>query len=55
MVIPKILINTIATQLVKHFKLDLIMNYVFDDNDLDKKVKKLQKRILKLENQIKEK
>ena len=32
-----------------------IMKYVFEDNDLDKKVKGLQKRILKLEKQIKEK
>ena len=32
-----------------------IMKYVFDENDLDKKVKKLQKRISKLEKQIKEK
>ena len=32
-----------------------IMKYVFEDNDLDKKVKRLQKRILKLEKQLKEK
>ena len=27
-----------------------IMKYVFEDNDLDKKVKRLQKRILKLDH-----
>ena len=49
MIIPKMLVNAIAGQLVKHFKLDKIMSYVFDDNELDKKVKKLEKRITKLE------
>tara|TARA_R110000851_G_scaffold119064_1_gene246689 strand:- start:252 stop:419 length:168 start_codon:yes stop_codon:yes gene_type:complete len=49
MIISKMIINAVAGQLVKHFKLDKIMSYVFEDNVLDKKVKKLQKRILKLE------
>tara|TARA_R100000234_G_C4984847_1_gene172714 strand:- start:304 stop:462 length:159 start_codon:yes stop_codon:yes gene_type:complete len=44
--IIKILTPTVVKQ---------IMKYVFEENDLDKKVNKLQKRILKLEKQIKEK
>jgi nicotinic acid mononucleotide adenylyltransferase len=43
------LINTVANQLVKHFKLDKIMSYVFDDNELDVKVKKLEERVKFLE------
>lgn len=45
------IINAVAGQLVKHFKLDKIMKYVFDDNELDKKVKKLDNRISKLEKE----
>ena len=42
MIIPKMLINTVATRLAKHFKLDKVMAYVFDDNELDVKTKKLE-------------
>tara|TARA_R110002020_G_scaffold283257_1_gene498993 strand:- start:45 stop:248 length:204 start_codon:yes stop_codon:yes gene_type:complete len=49
MIIPKILMNTVATQMVKHFKLDKIMSYVFDDNELDKKVGEIEKRLNFLE------
>jgi nicotinic acid mononucleotide adenylyltransferase len=49
MIVPKMLINTVANQLVKHFKLDKIMSYVFDDNELDVKVKKLEERVKFLE------
>ena len=49
MIIPKILINEVATRLVKHFKLDKVMSYVFDDNELDKKVSKIEKRLKLLE------
>ena len=45
MIIPKLLINTVATQMVKHFKLDKIMSYVFDKNELDTKVEELEKRV----------
>ena len=45
MIIPKMLINSVATALTKHFKLDKIMTYVFDDNELDDKVKELEERI----------
>ena len=37
------LINSVATALTKHFKLDKMMRYVFDDNELDEKVKSLEK------------
>ena len=50
MIIPKMLINTIATQLVKHFKLDRIMSYVFEDNELHLKIKKLENRVNLLES-----
>jgi len=49
MIIPKMLINTVANQMVKHFKLDKIMSYVFDDNELDKKVGEMEKRLNFLE------
>ena len=49
MLIPKMLINQVATSLTKHFKLDKIMNYVFDDNELDTKVKCLEEKVELLE------
>ena len=49
------LINAVATALTKHFKLDKIMSYVFEDNELDKVVKRLRSRIEMLEAIIKEK
>jgi hypothetical protein len=49
MIIPKVLINSVANALTKHFKLDKIMNYVFDDNELDKKVKCLEEKVELLE------
>ena len=45
MIIPKMLINAVATALTKHFKLDKIMAYVFDKNELDTKVEKLEKDV----------
>tara|TARA_R100000808_G_scaffold24369_1_gene56014 strand:- start:1612 stop:1827 length:216 start_codon:yes stop_codon:yes gene_type:complete len=50
MIIPKALINQVANSLVKHFKLDKIMSYVFEDNELDKKVSEMDKRLNLLEN-----
>ena len=49
MIIPKVLINTVANKLVKHFRLDKIMTYVFDDNELDVKVKEFEGRLKLLE------
>ena len=43
------LINQVANTLTKHFKLDKIMSYVFDDNELDEKVKCLQDKVKLLE------
>lgn len=45
------IINAVAGQLVKHFRLDKVMKYVFDDNVLDKKVKSLEKRVKKIEGE----
>ena len=49
MIVPKILINEVASRLVKHFKLDKMMSYVFNDNELDKKVSEMEKRLNLLE------
>ena len=49
MIIPKLLINTVATKMVKHFKLDKMMSYVFDKNELDTKVEELERRINTIE------
>lgn len=51
MIIPKMLVNAIASKLVKHFRLEKIMSYVFDDNELDIKVSKLNKRVKALESE----
>tara|TARA_A100001391_G_scaffold93833_1_gene62233 strand:- start:1371 stop:1559 length:189 start_codon:yes stop_codon:yes gene_type:complete len=50
MLLTKMVINTVADKLSKHFKLDKIMAYVFDDNELDEKVVNLESRIVFLEN-----
>ena len=52
MIIPKILINSVATALTKHFKLDKVMSYVFDDNELDREVKKLKKENIEMKDDI---
>ncbi len=49
MIIPKALINQVANSLTKHFRLDKMMSYVFDDNELDKKVSEMDKRLNLLE------
>tara|TARA_R110000824_G_scaffold1603_3_gene7813 strand:+ start:352 stop:540 length:189 start_codon:yes stop_codon:yes gene_type:complete len=50
MIIPKMLINSVAGVLTKHFKLDKVMSYVFDKNELDDKVEELERRINVIEN-----
>ena len=50
MILTKMVINSVATKLTKHFRLDKIMSYVFDDNELDEKVKNLESRLKILEN-----
>ena len=50
MIIPKMLINQVAGYLTKHFKLDKMMSYVFDKNELDTKVENLERRLEIIEN-----
>ena len=50
MILSKMLINQVANYLTKHFKLDKIMSYVFDRNELDTKVEELEKRMNIIEN-----
>tara|TARA_R100001594_G_scaffold142889_1_gene190280 strand:+ start:779 stop:967 length:189 start_codon:yes stop_codon:yes gene_type:complete len=50
MILSKMLINQVANYLTKHFKLDKIMSYVFDRNELDTKVEELEKRMNVIEN-----
>ena len=52
MIIPKILVNSVANALAKHFKLDKVMSYVFDDNELDREVKKLKKENIEMKDDI---
>tara|TARA_R110000824_G_scaffold156675_6_gene329873 strand:- start:391 stop:588 length:198 start_codon:yes stop_codon:yes gene_type:complete len=49
MVLTKMVINSVANKLAKHFKLDKVMNYVFDSNDLDDKMKEVLIRLNLLE------
>ena len=49
MMIPKVLINQVANSLTKHFRLDKIMSYVFEDNELDEKVRNMEDRLKLLE------
>ena len=50
MIGSKMIINIVANKLTKHFKLDKIMSYVFDDNELDEKTKNHEDRIRILES-----
>ena len=50
MILSKFIINQVATYMVKHFKLDKVMNYVFDDNELDETSKNHEDRIRILES-----
>ena len=52
MILTKMVINTVANKLASHFKLDKIVKYVFEDNELDKKTKNLEDRIIILESLI---
>ena len=45
MIVKKLIVNQLVSYFVKHFQMDKIMNYVFDDNELDKKVKELDEEV----------
>ena len=49
MILTKIIVSKVMKHLVDQLQLDKIMNYVFEDNDLDKKVKILTRKVRKLE------
>ena len=49
MIGSKLIVNSVAKVLTKHFKLDKMMNYVFNDNELDIKVKCLEEKVKLLE------
>ena len=49
MIIPKMLINAVATSLTKHFKLDKILKYVEEPNEVYNIVSDHEKRIKKLD------
>jgi hypothetical protein len=49
MILSKMFMNQIIGALIKHFDLDKIVKYVFEDNELDDKVKELEKKMDLLE------
>lgn len=49
MILTKMVINAVATKLTKLWKLDKIMSYVFDDNELDIKINIIESRLNLLE------
>jgi len=48
-VIQKLIIESVIKLLAKQFKLDKVLEYVEKPNDADKKIKKLEKRVKRLE------
>ena len=46
----KFILPKVLDHLIKVFKLDKVLKYVEDENELDIKIKELQKRIEKLES-----
>ena len=49
MIFSKILLNKLVDVLKDKFKIDKMFDYVFDDNELDEKVKEMDKRLNLLE------
>ena len=47
--IQKLIINSVIKLLAKQFKLDKVLAYVEKPNDADNKIKKIEKRLKKLE------
>lgn len=50
----KLLLPKILDHLMKVFKLDKVLRYVEEDNELDHKVKDLEDKIVNLESKIKQ-
>ena len=50
--IQKLILNQVIKLLAKQFKLDKVLAYVEKPNDADKRIKKLEKRLRKLERAI---
>ena len=50
MIIPKLILNQVIKVLVDKFSLDKIKSYVFEDNELDEKVKNLEDGLKILES-----
>ena len=50
--IQKLIIDAAVKFIAKKFKLDKVLSYVEDDNELDLKVRKLERRIKKIEKSI---
>ena len=49
MILSKLIINQLTSYFVKHFKMDKVMNYVFNDNELDDKTRSLEDKVKLLE------
>ena len=49
-VLIKLILPKLIDQMMKVFKLDKVLSYVEEDNELDHKVKELESRIKKLES-----
>lgn len=47
--IPNIIIKGVITILQKQFKLDKLMSYVFEQNELDDRCDSLEERVVELE------
>ena len=50
--IQKLILNQVIKLLAKQFKLDKVLAYVEKPNDADKRIKKIEKRLRKLERAI---
>ena len=50
--IQKLIIEIVIKAIAKKFKLDKVLSYVEDDNELDLKVRKLERRLKKIEKSI---
>ena len=50
--IQKLIIEAVIKIIAKKFKLDKILSYVEDDNELDVKFRKMDRRLRKVERSI---